>query len=111
MQATFFGSDGFLQSLLARSHHRSACLQVVRDELVRISFNQLAINDPRFLNQHVAGFRERRRLKKNIPGRAPLARVSRRLTIAKVCRLIAVRFGFRFSRNAETNPGSTLSIT
>src|SRR6185295_7098955 len=75
----------------------SSCLQVVRNELVNVGLNQLTVNDPGFFRQHVAGFRERGRLEKDIPWRSPIPCVSRQLPVAVVWSLGAIFAEFRFT--------------
>ena len=84
---------------------------MVGDELVHVGFNQLAVDYPGFLSQHVAGFGERRRVQKNIPRRTPLACVSGRLPVAEVWRLVAVFARFRFTDHWESRAGGREEVS
>src|ERR1051325_11478363 len=69
--------------------------QARADEALDFLFDELAVDDPGFFRQHVAGLAELRGLKEDVVGRAPAARVARRLAVVEVSRLVArlARFG------------------
>lgn len=91
-------------------HRRRSCLQVVANELVDISLNQLTINNPCFFGKHIPGLCKRGRLQKNIPWRTPVPRVSSQLPIGVVWRLGAIFAHFRFADHRIRRAGRPVKI-